>query len=277
MNRCQKNNPFPFVSRLRLTLWILMLVVLLLPAEALSADAEILFRHANNYFDEALKKSGEDKTLLFRKAISLFEKIINEKKIHNGYLYYNIGNCYFEMDDIGRAILNYRRAEKFIPNDPRLKNNIAATILRRQDKIEKSQVESIWRAFFFWHYMMGLKPKVIIFSTAFALTWIFLIIRIFYSTYIMKWLVGLTLLLSVIFATSVVLHYLRDKYDLSGVIIAEETNARKGPGESYEPSFKQPLHAGTEFRMLSIDAGWYQIRLENGDQCWIPKPDAELL
>jgi len=41
----------------------------------------------------------------------------------SGPLHYNLGNSYFKKGDIGRAILNYERAMKFIPRDSDLNFN----------------------------------------------------------------------------------------------------------------------------------------------------------
>ena len=62
----------------------------------------------------------------------------------------------------------------------------------------------------------------------------------------------------------------------SGVILAEEMIARKGDSATYQPSFKDPLHAGTEFTLVEERKGWYHIELADGRRCWIPDSAAEL-
>lgn len=48
-------------------------------------------------------------------------------------------------------------------------------------------------------------------------------------------------------------------------------------GQSYEPSFKDPLHAGTEFVLLEVRNEWSHIELPDGRQCWIPTDSASLV
>ncbi len=62
-----------------------------------------------------------------------------------------------------------------------------------------------------------------------------------------------------------------------GVVLAGEVVARKGDGTAYQSSFVDPLHAGTEFRLLEQRAGWYRIRLSDGRTAWIPAEAAELV
>jgi hypothetical protein len=61
-----------------------------------------------------------------------------------------------------------------------------------------------------------------------------------------------------------------------GVILSEVV-ARKGDGIAYQPSFVDPLHPGTEFRLVEARAGWYRIRLADGRTCWIPSRASELV
>ena len=60
----------------------------------------------------------------YRKALLRFERLVNEGGVRNGRLFYNIGNINFLLKDIGRAILNYRRAELYMPGDPNVRRNL---------------------------------------------------------------------------------------------------------------------------------------------------------
>ena len=63
----------------------------------------------------------------------------------------------------------------------------------------------------------------------------------------------------------------------AGVILSPQVTARKGDGESYEPSFNQPLHAGTEFILLESRNDWHHVELPDGRECWIPARSAGLV
>ena len=85
------------------------------------ADAEESFRRAI-----ALDSTEPDQALnYYQKSIMHFERIIDEGGVANGKLFYNLGNSYFRKGDIGRAILNYKRAALYMPNDPNLKRVVA--------------------------------------------------------------------------------------------------------------------------------------------------------
>ena len=62
-----------------------------------------------------------------------------------------------------------------------------------------------------------------------------------------------------------------------GVIVVPDTVARQGDGHSYESAFREPLHAGAEFRVLEERPDWYRVELPDGSSCWLPAADVELL
>ena len=45
----------------------------------------------------------------FAEAVVVYEDIIANKGV-SADIYYNLGNCYYKLDDVARAILNYERA-----------------------------------------------------------------------------------------------------------------------------------------------------------------------
>jgi len=54
----------------------------------------------------------------------------------NGELYYNLGNTYLKSDDLGRAILWYERARRWLPRDPDLAFNLEYARSQRKDMHE---------------------------------------------------------------------------------------------------------------------------------------------
>ena len=62
-----------------------------------------------------------------------------------------------------------------------------------------------------------------------------------------------------------------------GVVLAPEVIGRQGDAESYQQSFEDPLHAGTEFDLLEERTGWLHIRLADDNEAWIPDKAAEII
>ena len=53
----------------------------------------------------------------FVEAAALYQALA-DAGAEDGTLYYNLGNACFKAGDLGRAILNYRRAQALLPRDP---------------------------------------------------------------------------------------------------------------------------------------------------------------
>ena len=84
-------------------------------------------------------------------------------------------------------------------------------------------------------------------------------------------------ILLVCLLTSVVIDSHRRAHTTYGVITAPEVVARQGDGPNYPPSFKDPLHAGTEFELIEQRPGWFHIKLADGTDAWIPDDNAGLV
>ncbi|HFQ82180.1 MAG TPA: hypothetical protein ENK33_12540, partial [Desulfobacterales bacterium] len=145
--------------RLNIPLFIIGLLLASLfpnPAQAAPAalshkEALMMFREANDYFRQAGKAGeGAEAAELYNKALLRYERL-RRSGIHNAKLYYDIGNTWFRLHDMGRAILNYRRAQRYAPDDENLAQNLAFVKSLQPDKIVPRQRSEILKTLFFWH------------------------------------------------------------------------------------------------------------------------------
>jgi hypothetical protein len=240
---------------------------------ALYVEAKGFFKQAN----EAAARYPDEAQSLYAKAAMRYERIIKEGGIHNGKIFYNLGNIYFQMKDTGRAILNYRRALLYKPNDANLIQNLSYAREKRLDQIEEKQETRVLQTLFFWHYDLSRKVRIIVFVISFILMWGFASARIFIKRSFLLWCIASATFLSVLFAGSLAADEFSFHKSRPGVITASEIVARKGNGESYEPSFKEPLHSGTEFTLLEDRGDWLNIELADSRTCWVPSKDIELI
>jgi len=229
------------------------------------SQAKDLFRNAN----EAASGNPQKAKELYKKAAMRFERLVRDGGIRNGKLYYNIGNTYFRMGDLGRAILYYRVAEQYIPGDPNLIQNLEYACSRRRDRVEERQQTKVLKTIFFWHYDLSLQVRSFVFAGCFLAFWIGLSIRFFRRRAAPRWALVCLGVLAVLFLGSLVTDAISRAQNTPGVILAEEVTARKGDGETYEPAFKEPLHAGTEFTLIEARSSWLQVELPDGRRCWL--------
>jgi tetratricopeptide (TPR) repeat protein len=238
-----------------------------------------LFSQANEAFRQANSMPGDPRAeKLYEKAALSYERIISEGRIKNAKLFYNLGNAYFLREDIGKAILNYRRAERLDGSDADIQKNLEFARSQRIDKITPKTEKRILETLFFWHYDFSLRTRFILTCIFFAALCI--------SLTVMVWLgrtapaVVVTVIAAILmlgFLISVVTESRHRARTVCGVITAEDVVARQGDGQSYPESFKDPLHSGTEFDLLERRPGWFHIRLADDSDGWILDTAAELI
>jgi tetratricopeptide (TPR) repeat protein len=261
---------------------LFMICAVVSSAEARLADQEISnhLSQAEQLFRRAMDLDRTDPDAAkayYREAILHYEAIVKNGGVRNGKLYYNVGNAYFRLGDTGRAILNYKRAALFMQNDPNLRQNLDYARNRRADRIELRQKEKVLKTLFFIHYDIPSRMKLIVFAISFGALWISAAARLLWRTGWLKIAIAVSAVMSAVFLASLVIDAASLARTPEGVITAEETIGRMGDAETYQPSFKEPLHAGSEFRLLEKRPGWWRVELESGDRTWIPDGAAELV
>lgn len=227
-------------------------------------EAHALFRAASN-------------TTQYAEAAKQYEYLVNEDQIQNGQLFYTLGNAYFLANDLGRAILNYRRAETFIPGNDALRHNLETALGKRIDLIDEKERNPFIEKLLGWHFNTSPRTRWWLFAGCWLAGWgawgwhrrrptnesrITLIV-----------LSALTLVLAI----SLIVERVLSKQSAHGVIIDREVLARKGDGEMYAPAFLDPLHAGTEFHRIEDRGDWWDVRLANDQTCWIPAHAAKMV
>ena len=105
-----------------------------------------------------LTSAPDESTAAFREARDKFQAAV-DAGIENGQLYYNLGNTHLRLGEIGRAIANYRRAERLTPGDGRLKANLRFARSLRRDHIVTSGERALLQTVFFWHYFLPLRAR----------------------------------------------------------------------------------------------------------------------
>ncbi len=136
----------------------------------------------------------------------------------------------------------------------------------------------VQRTLFFWHYDLSRHTRLTLCCIFFGLLCTGLTVMIWRGRhsglYAVAIVSGILLLCTL---GSVLVETLLHNKVAEGVITTPSIMARQGDGQNYPPSFKDPLHAGTEFDLLEQRPDWFHIQLEDGSDGWIPDNAAELI
>jgi hypothetical protein len=247
---------------------ILLLALTALPTFGKAYQIQTL-ETAHALFRSATNSAG------YAAAAEQYEYLVQEEQIQNGNLFYTLGNSWFMAGNLGRAILNYRRAEQFMPNNADLKHNLKTALDLRADLIPVKEPHPMASRFLGWHLNTSTGFR----WGCFALVWVG-----FWGAWFWqersprkeaRITAAVTGVISVVLLASLVSESVMRKRAAPGVITAAEVVARKGDGNMYAPTFLDPLHSGTEFQCLETRGTWWHIRLADGQTCWIPAHAAD--
>ena len=103
---------------------MIVLVGATLPS-AVAQPARSMFEEANTLY-----RNGD-----YGEALERYLDIVNGGRV-SGTLFYNIGNCYFKLGDLGRATLFYERALKLSPRNDDVVANLELAQSLAADEIE---------------------------------------------------------------------------------------------------------------------------------------------
>ena len=209
-------------------------------------------------FMEANKYYKEEK---YNEAALLYEDLIGSG-INNGEIYYNLGNSYFKMGLLGKAIFNYRLAELYLPRDEDLKANIKYARQLTKDRMEVKQFLPFLKEFCFWYSKLNLKELLIVFLIFNGLFWTLATIKIFWKKDHQNQILLINLALVLVLGCSLALKLYNCAHKTGGVVLAREITVRAGNGINNTALFQ--LHDGAEFEIIEQDGDWIKIELEDG-------------
>ncbi len=197
--------------------------------------------------------------------------------IDNGPLEYDLGNCFLQAGDLGQAILHYRRAERLIPRDPLLMDNLREARSRRITNIEPTRRGAVIRNVFFWHFETTWISRVVACLITYALFWLLLSARALVRRRSLVYAAIACFVVMVLLAGSVAAEYWATRHAPAGVVTAMDVVVSKGPGAGYQRQFEQPLQPGAEFHLRERRGAWWDIELPDGQTGWIEASAADLV
>jgi len=219
-------------------------------------------------FENANKAYNDKK---FDEAIAAYETII-EQGFQSEELYYNLANCYFKKKQTAKAILNYERALIIDPNDEDILHNLNVTRSFLKDDI------SVIPPFFLARWWGGLRRQLS--STSWGIVGILvlwlgiggLILWLIGKTRALKkkgFLAGIALVLLSIVPFFLAMNQAKlEKNSSRAIIMKSEIPLRSAPDELSTELIL--LHEGTKVEILDLIGSWNKVRLENGEQGWLP-------
>lgn len=214
----------------------------------------------------------------FTTAIQIYEMILRTGE--SADIYYNLGNCYYKIGDIAKAILNYERALILKPANKDIRSNLEIARAKTVDKV--TDVPELF--FITWlksiTNSMGIQSWAII-AISFFLLFIVSIYFFFFSTKIVArktfFILALFFLVFCVIANISAAFQRRVRLNrMNAIIISPSVTIRSTPNDNGTSLFI--LHEGRKV-FIKDDSmkDWKEIQLEDGNVGWVKKNDLEVI
>jgi tetratricopeptide (TPR) repeat protein len=208
----------------------------------------------------------------FSDAISKYEMVL-EQGYESAQLYYNLGNAYYNINNLPAAILNYERAKVLAPRDKDIDFNLNIVNSMITDKIE--EVPEIF-------YIQWWKSVRDSFNLH---TWTLISIALFVllvvcagffflsqSIFIRKmsfWAGMLIFGMGIVSFTMTYTKYDTQSKHLEGIIFDPTITVKSSPNQLGKDLFV--IHEGTKVFIEEEINGWCNIKIANGSTGWLPE------
>ena len=209
-------------------------------------------------------------------AITQYESILKTNNYSEG-LYYNLGNAYFKINKLGKAILYYEKALLAAPRDADVLHNLE--IAKAKTKDDLSRIGK----FFLAEWWQGLHKSLS------ANVWGILTLLSLWAGIagFVLWLLGASRARKkqgfisgiALVLLSVLLYFLGnsqagfEQNSRTAIVLENTIELKNGPDA--QSTGVIDIHEGLKVELIDQIGDWYKVKLMNGDEGWLPMSSLE--
>jgi tetratricopeptide (TPR) repeat protein len=196
--------------------------------------------------------------------------------LESGPLYFNLGNAHFKNGQLGRAILNYERAERFLPSDPDVGVNLAYALELAK---EEMPTPPLWQRLLFPFASRATTGRLAIWTSVLWFAW-WALLALGQVLSGMRIVIGRAAwcVLAALLIVSGSLAFRLQTVDLrrdAVVVEAGETAVRFEPTENGTEHFR--VREGAVLEVTDERDEWVQVRRWDGRRGWMRAGAVELV
>lgn len=214
----------------------------------------------------------------YSEAVEIYTELI-EQDYQSPELYFNLGNAYYQLNEVGLTILNYEKALKEAPDDEDIQFNLRMANLRVADRsVETPNL----------FFLSGFKNMLINYASdrwaklSLIFLWIsFLLFAAFLwakqsgikrLTFSLGVFSSVLTLVFLVFSTQ---QYAYQKSQKSAIILETNAYVKSRPDSSSTDLFI--LREGVKLRVLERKDGWLKVRFSEEKVGWIESEKLALI
>lgn len=207
----------------------------------------------------------------YLEAIEKYEMVL-EQGYESAELYYNLGNAYFNINNLPASILNYERARVLNPRDADINFNLNIANSMIPDKIE------VVPEIFYIRWWKEFRNNFNLHTWTVASISIFIMVLICIGLFILSrnilirklsfWSGIIFVLMSIASFSMTYTKYNIDSRHLEAIVFDPTITVKSSPNQLGKDLFV--IHEGTKVFIMEEINDWGNIRIANGSTGWMP-------
>jgi len=203
----------------------------------------------------------------FREAAEIYERAI-AGGVENGHLYYNLGNTYFRMGSLPKAILNYVKAQNLLPRNEDVEANLEYAVRQTADQLD-GRKPHVLESVLFWVGDLNLSEhRMALFWINLAF-WVAMAVRLRHQTPATQSARNILLAFLVLALVSTGFRWHQETRQSIGVILPQQIDVHSGWNATTVVLFQ--LHRGSLVSISQEKENWYAIELSSEKKGWTLK------
>ena len=245
---------------------VILLCMMIFTLNAYSSENQLIIAKGNNAYS----------TGKYKEAIEAYNSLVS-KGYESTYLYYNLGNACFKLNDIPHAILWYERAKRLDPGNADVRFNLNVANSKISDKIDPLP------EFFLKRWLRAVTDQ---FSTdrwavlgigflvaALLLFSLYLASRVLFLRKLGFWAGFSSLIIAFAFLLFAWGSYHSLESEQSAIITNPTVTVKSSPDDKSTDIFV--VHEGCKIQLVDHIGNWYEIRIANGSVGWVMQDNFE--
>ena len=263
------NNPAQISLRMDQHFLLLVLCVFSVDISPILAESleEKVQQAIENYAKAQSSTNREERMEKFRQAQRLFA-YVSDQGIKTSALYTNIGTSALQAENLGDAVLSFRRALVLDPDHPQALKNLKQARKLLPNWLPKPTNDNVLDSFFLWNKSISIGDRLGLAAIFFLLSAIGFSASIRWRLVQVRNLSFLPFLVWLVLLGSYVVE-INTNDGRDAVIIVNDTIARVSDSINSPQSFSQPLPAGAEVKVLEVRGDWARVILSNRREAWL--------
>jgi len=203
----------------------------------------------------------------FGEAAEIYEQAVTHG-MKNGHLYYNLGNTYFRMGNLPKAILNYVKAQNLLPRHEDVEANLEYAVRQTVDQLDGRKLHAL-ESILFWVRDINLSEhRMALFWINLAF-WIAMAVRLRHRTPATQSARNILLAFLLLALVSTGFRWHQETRQSIGVILPQQIDVHSGWNTTTVALFQ--LHQGTLVSISQEKENWYEIELPGDKKGWTLK------